>query len=89
VQPVVKRQPDQTKAQAHPRNPAPITPKRLRLVGAASPKAVRPELKEFIDALSDLLAAAALKKLARPRLRLRHRPVMRTKPEFVVRRVAA
>jgi hypothetical protein len=39
--------------------------------------AVRPELLPFIDGLSDLLAAAALRKLKRPRLRLRHRPTVR------------
>ena len=73
--PIRKRLRNDTPPDPRPQNHALTLPKRLRLVGAVSPKAVRPELKEFIDALSDLLAAAALKKLARPRLRLRSRRV--------------
>jgi hypothetical protein len=84
---VSKRQPETLQATPHSAKPALTPPKRLPLAGAASTPGIQPDAEEaFINALSDLLVADALR--PKPRLRLRHRPVERAKPVLVVRRSA-
>lgn len=85
---VSKRQPDPLEATTRTRKPTLTVLKLRRDAGAESPSGVQPAIQPFLSDLAAMLAADVLRNLAlkHPRLRLRHRPAVRVKPQLVLLR---
>jgi len=80
-----KDTPPDPRLQQHKKRALTVLPLR-RPAGVESPSGIQP----FLTDLAAMLAADVLRDRERPkpRLRLRHRPVERIKPEFVLRRAS-